>query len=129
TGAGGTSAILLPLQAVADAFGANALALIGAVAVGLMAHGILSGRRNLLDRLEQVSAEYIYGSAQMESSDPLRSAVDAMRETVVRLRETSGSLLGIESAISGLGEQFGRAFDSLDDRLTSIVEQQDERLH
>jgi O6-methylguanine-DNA--protein-cysteine methyltransferase len=126
----GTSTnIMDPLRAVADAFGANALALIGAIAVGLMAHGIGVGRRNLLERLELVSAEYIYGSRQMDSTDPLRSAVDAMRDTVERVRETSGSLLGIESGLVALGQQFAEAFESLDERLTAIIEQQDERLH
>lgn len=118
-----------PLQAVADAFGANALALIGAIAVGIMAHGVAVGRRNLLERLEFVSAEYIYGGRQVDSSDPLRTAVEAMRETVERVRETSGSLLGIESGLSSLGSQFAGAFESLDARLTAIVEQQDQRLH
>lgn len=117
------------LQAVSDAFGANALALIGAIAVGIMAHGVAVGRRNLLERLEFVSAEYIYGGRHVESSDPLRMAVEAMRETVERVRETSGSLLGIESGLSSLGSQFAGAFDSLDARLTAIIEQQDQRLH
>ncbi|HUE96272.1 MAG TPA: hypothetical protein VMN39_06410 [Longimicrobiaceae bacterium] len=126
---GVTGSIVEPLRAVADAFGANALALIGAIAVGLMAHGVAAGRRNLLERLEWVSAEYIYGNRQMDSVDPLRTAVEAMRDTVERVRETSGALLGIEGGLAALGQQFAGAFESLDERLTSIVEQQDERLH
>lgn len=121
--------IVAPLQAVADAFGANALALIGAIAVGIMAHGVAVGRRNLLERLEFVSAEYIYGGRHVDSADPLRMAVEAMHETVERVRETSGSLLGIESGLSSLGSQFAGAFESLDARLTAIIEQQDQRLH
>ena len=121
--------IVDPLRAVADAFGANALALIGAIAIGLMAHGISVGRRNLLERLELVSAEYIYGTRQMDSTDPLRTAVEAMRDTVAQVRETSGFLLGIENGLTSLGQEFAGAFESLDDRLTAIIEQQDKRLH
>jgi methyl-accepting chemotaxis protein len=128
-GTAASGSIVAPLRAVADAFGANALALIGAIAVGLMAHGVAAGRRNLLERLEWVSAEYIYGTRQMDSVDPLRAAVQAMRETVEQVRETSGSLLGIEAGLANLGQEFAHAFDSLDERLTTIVEQQDERLH
>src|SRR5690606_26542758 len=120
-----SGSIVEPLRAVADAFGANALALIGATAGRLMGHGVATGRRNLLERLEWVSAEYIYGTRQMDSVDPLRTAVDAMRETVERVRETSGSLLGIEGGLAALGQQFAGAFESLDERLTMIIEQQD----
>src|SRR5688500_14633345 len=75
-----TSTLIGPLTAVASAFGGNALALVGAIAIGLMAQGIGFGRRNLLERLELVSAEYIYQDGTSSSANPLQAAVTARRE-------------------------------------------------
>jgi hypothetical protein len=118
-----------PLRAVADAFGGNALALVGAIAVGLMAQGLAFGRRNLLERLELVSAEYIYDRRRSGSADPLRVAVETLAETAGEVRDATQSLSGIEGELQGLSEAFREAFDSLNERLTEIVVQQDGMLH
>jgi methyl-accepting chemotaxis protein len=118
-----------PLRAVADAFGGNALALVGAIAVGLMAQGLAAGRRNLLERLELVSAEYIYDRRRSGSADPLRVAVETLADTAGEVREATQSLSGIEGELQGLSEAFREAFDSLNERLTDIVVQQDGMLH
>lgn len=123
------TSIVEPLRAVADAFGGNALALVGAIAVGLMAQGLAAGRRNLLERLELVSAEYIYDRRRSGSADPLRVAVEALAETAGEVREATQSLSGIEGELQGLSEAFREAFDSLNERLTDIVVQQDGMLH
>lgn len=132
---GGTGAanvqtgLVAPLRAVADAFGGNALALVGAIAVGLMAQGLAAGRRNLLERLELVSAEYIYDRRRSGSADPLRVAVEALAETAGEVRDATQSLSGIEGELQGMGDAFREAFDALNQRLTDIVVQQDNLLH
>jgi len=123
------SSLVAPLRAVADAFGGNALALVGAIAVGLMAQGLAAGRRNLLERLELVSAEYIYDRRRSGSADPLRVAVEALAETAGEVRDATQSLSGIEGELQGMGDVFREAFNSLNERLTDIVTQQDDLLH
>lgn len=119
---GGISAISAPLQAVADAFGGNALALIGAIALGLMAQGLAYGRRSLLERLELVSAEYIYSGPGISASNPLEAAVRTLNNTAEEMRSVTGSLLGIESGLEGLGGQFESSFGVLDRRLGEILD-------
>ncbi|HEX2211182.1 MAG TPA: hypothetical protein VHG93_26095, partial [Longimicrobium sp.] len=128
-GGGGTEAITEPLQAVADAFGGNVLALVGAIAAGLMAQGLLMGRRNLLERLELVSTEYLYGGLQVGSADPLTQAVSELRETALQVRDAGYSIAGVESGMNALGEAFGDAFDRLNERLVDLAEQQERTLH
>lgn len=117
------------LQAVSDAFGGNALALIGAIAVGLMAQGIGVGRRHLLERLELASDRYIYGDNSANSADPLRAAIHTLSETAQEIRNSSGALLGIEGGLEALGVEFKSAIRSLDDRLTQILHHQESGLY
>jgi hypothetical protein len=81
-----TTGLVNALSAVASAFGGNALALVGAVAVGLMAQGLSLGRRNLLERLELVSAEYLYGRTVAAEASPLQGAIVALRDTAVQMQ-------------------------------------------
>lgn len=118
-----------PLSAVAGAFGGNALALIGAIAVGLMAQGLGFGRRHLLERLELVSVEYIYGSSTSADASPLQSAVTALRDTAQQFHAASGLMAGIESGLQNLSSEFSTAFESLADRLTDIASRQEEGLY
>ncbi len=118
-----------PLRAVSDAFGGNALALIGAIALGIMAQGLVVGRRNLLERLELVSAEYVYGPQQDTVSDPLAAAVRALQSTAEEVHSTTGQLLGIEAGLDTLGHDFRAALDKLDSRLLQVLEQQEAGLH
>jgi methyl-accepting chemotaxis protein len=127
-GAAGTS-IVGPLRAVADAFGGNALALVGAIAVGLMAQGLAVGRRNLLERLELASAEYIYENRRTHSADPLIAAVETLSATAGEVHEASMAFLGIEGSLEALGDSFRAAFASLNDQLADVMRQQDEMLH
>jgi ABC-type transporter Mla subunit MlaD len=131
TGAGriGTGDITAPLRAVADAFGGNALALVGAIAVGLMAQGVSTGRRNLLERLELVSTEFLYGTLQGGSVDPLVEAVHELNATAESVRQTGTAIAGVEDAIVGLGATFDGAFARLNEQLVEVAERQDEALH
>jgi len=125
----GAADITAPLQAVADAFGGNALALVGAIALGLMAQGLSMGRRNLLERLELVS-ESLYGGLQhTDSADPLTSAINALRDTAESVADAGSAISGVESGMIGLGESFREAFAQLNERLVEVAEQQQKALH
>jgi hypothetical protein len=113
------------LGAVASAFGANALALVGAVAVGLMAQGISLGRRHLLERLELISAEYLYGRNVAADADPLQAAVTALRATATEMHTASGVMSGVEQGLEELSHGFRDAMQGLADRLHDIVAQQE----
>lgn len=126
----GAADIAAPLRAVADAFGGNALALVGAIAVGLMAQGLATGRRNLLERLELVSTEFLYGGLHGGGSvDPLTEAVRELRETAASVRDAGRAIEGLESGMNGLSESFHEAFERLNERLVELTAQQDEALH
>jgi len=126
----GGADIAAPLRAVADAFGGNALALVGAIAVGLMAQGLATGRRNLLERLELVSTEFLYGGLHGGGSvDPLTEAVRELRETASSVRDAGRAIEGLESGMNGLSESFHEAFERLNERLVELTAQQDEALH
>ena len=124
-----TSSLTIPLNAVAGAFGGNALALIGAIAVGLMAQGIGFGRRNLLERIELVSAEYIYGEGTTVDANPLQGAVSALRDTAIQIHAATGMMGGIESGLQGLGSEFRASFNALADRLHDLATRQEEGLY
>jgi hypothetical protein len=121
--------IVGPLRNVADAFGGNALALVGAIAVGLMAQGLSVGRRNLLERLELASAEYIYDNRRTHNADPLLAAVETLSLTAGEVHNASTAFLGIEGSLEALSESFRTAFGSLNDTLSEVMAAQDEQLH
>lgn len=125
----GAGSIVDPLRAVADAFGGNALALVGAIAVGLMAQGLAVGRRNLLERLELASAEYIYDNRRTQNADPLIAAVETLSATAGEVHNASTAFLGIEGSLEALSESFRTAFGSLNDTLSDVMAAQDEQLH
>lgn len=129
-GAGAAAETMMgPLRAVADAFGGNALALVGAIAVGLMAQGLSVGRRHLLERLELASAEYIYDRRRASSADPMIAAVETLAATAREVHEAGTAFLGIEDSLAGLSESFRTSFGSLNDKLADVMTQQDEQLH
>jgi hypothetical protein len=117
-----------PLDTVASAFGANSLALVGAISLGIMAHGISSGRRNLLDRLEFASEPLYRGLVSGEQLDPLRNAIDALRETSATLNDTGQAILQLDGGIADLSDSFGDAFERLHTNLAEISVQQQRAL-
>jgi hypothetical protein len=124
-----TSTLIGPLTAVASAFGGNALALVGAIAIGLMAQGIGFGRRNLLERLELVSAEYIYQDGTSSSANPLQAAVTALRDTANQIHAATGRMTGIEGGLRGLSNEFKTSFEVLSTTLADIADRQEEGLY
>ncbi len=127
--ASGTASLIGPLTAVASAFGGNALALVGAIAIGLMAQGIGFGRRNLLERLELVSAEYLYESGSTSSANPLQAAVTALRDTAHQIHAATGRMTGIESGLRGLSNEFKTSFEVLSTTLADIADRQEDGLY
>lgn len=127
--AASSQGLVRSLQAVAGAFGGNALALIGAIAIGLMAQGVGFGRRNLLERLELVSAEFVYGNDVAADTNPMQAAIVALRETAREMHSASGSMMGIEDGLQGLGTEFRASFNRLADRLHDIAGRQEEGLY
>ena len=127
-GSGVQGSIVGPLRAVADAFGGNAFALVGAIAAGLMAQGLALGRRNLLERLELVSTEFIYDRSQSTSADPLLIAANALKQTAAEMGEAGQSFTGIEAGLNALGTEFRDAFDTFSERLSDLVKEQDARV-
>ncbi len=124
-----TSTLIGPLTAVASAFGGNALALVGAIAIGLMAQGIGFGRRNLLERLELVSAEYIYQDGTSSSANPIQAAVTALRDTANQIHAATGRMTGIEGGLRGLSNEFRTSFEVLSTTLADIADRQEEGLY
>ena len=124
-----TASLTVPLNAIAGAFGGNALALVGAIAVGLMAQGVGFARRNVLERLELVSAEYIYGHGVTADANPLQAAVNALRDTASQIHAATGMMAGIEGGLQALGSDFRSSFNSLADRLHDITARQEEGLY
>jgi hypothetical protein len=121
--------LIRSLNAVAEAFGGNALALVGAIAVGVMAQGIGFGRRNLLERLELVSAEFLYGQNVTADANPMQAAMVALRDTAREMHSASGAMVGIEDQLQQLGREFKSAFDDLANRMHDIAVGQEEALY
>jgi len=124
-----TAALQSALSAVASAFGGNSLALVGAVAVGLMAQGVSLGRRNLLERLELVSMEYVYGHSMASEGSPLQGAVAKLDEAVTEMRNQANAMDGVGGDLRGLSDSFTRSFEKLETRLSSIAAQQEAKLY
>lgn len=121
--------IATPLERVADAFGANSLALVGAIALGLMAQGMATGRRNLLERLEHVSERLYRGIHNTESLDPMTEAVRELGSAARTMHETAESLKNIETGIAQLEGTFKGSFANLNASLVEITDQQERALN
>jgi hypothetical protein len=118
-----------PLTAIAGAFGGNALALVGAIAVGLAAQGVAFGRRNLLERLELVSVEYIYGDETSATSDPMQAAAQSLQASARDLQSLAGTMGGVEGGLETLGVQFRDSFTDLAGHLRELADRQNDTLY
>jgi hypothetical protein len=129
------SAALLakPLGNVAEAFGSNLTALVGAITLGLAAWALSIGRQNMLARLEQSSSLYVY--PKVKRTGPLHQLAGAareigkagagmsaaaaqlggVRETIVN--ELSGVREALVDQLGTLGDSVGDFSASIDDSL------------
>lgn len=128
-GNGSLNTLRVPLIAVEDAFGGNALALVGALALSIAAQGLAFGRRNLLERLELISAEYVYGDETLATADPMQAAVNSLEASARDLRSLSATMTGVESSLTQLGDEFKGALGQLSDDLRDLTDRQHESLY
>jgi hypothetical protein len=128
-GPGTVNALITPLQAIAAAFGGNALALVGAIAVGFAAQGVSFGRRNLLERLELLSAEHIYGSDVSTTTDPIQAAVKSLERTSHEFKGAADTISGVEAGLATLSADLRKSFSSLEEKLALFAEKQDDTLY
>jgi len=124
----GNAAIAGPLETVAAAFGANSLALVGAISLGIIAHGLVAGRRNLLDRMERASEPLYRGVQRGNTLDPLAAAVDALVDTGTSMKQTGASLQHLDAGITNLSATFTDAFERLSQELGQLSVQQQQLL-
>lgn len=124
---GATGALAAPLRAVAEAFGANAVALVGSIALGLLSHGMGQGRRQLLERLEAVSNEYIYPAAtSRDDAKPLVRAVNALGKSSAKIGDLVPTMTMMARNFQGVGDELKSSLSTLGDRIAEITEENKE---
>jgi hypothetical protein len=119
-GTGVTSRIDIPLNAVAEAFGSNSLALVGAIALGLVAQGFVAGRAAFLKRLEIVSDLHIYGGMSASAVQPLEAATRSLEAAALRLADSQGAFEEIANAIHRLEAATNASTGSLQGALADL---------
>jgi hypothetical protein len=112
------------LSGVADAFGANFLALIGAFSLALMSFGATVDRRRLLVDLERVSDDELY-SVLTSSTDAkaFERLVDNLREGIHEIASVGEGLGDLRGAIGDFQSTLGHAIESLETSLTGQFQQ------
>lgn len=112
------NALAVPLARVATAFGANLMALIGAITLGLGAWALSVGRQNMLARLEQASSLYLYPFVKQRGPlDHLAGAAQQIRAAAAGMTSAAGTLTQVNATIS---QELGGVRDSLADQLGSL---------
>ncbi len=91
--AAGSPDLRLALTPVAEAFGANLVALLGSVSLGVIAFGAARSRDDLLLEIEAVSDDRLYiGIDLPTTTEDLRRAVESMSQTATVVADTRGSI-------------------------------------
>jgi hypothetical protein len=125
---GGTGGMVSALQEVAGAFGANSLALVAAIAVGLMSQGVVIGCRHFLERLQAASEPLFQGVTAASSSDPLAKAMEALTGSAEVMSSTAGSIKNLESVVNDLSTTFKDSFQELGRQLQDLALQQEQSM-
>lgn len=125
----GMTAMIRGLEEVAGAFGANSLALVAAISVSLMSQGLSVGRRHFLERLEHASEPLFSGVGAASASDPLTSAMDALKGSAEVMSSTAGSIKNLESVVNDLNTTFRDSFQQLTEQLENLALQQERSMH
>ena len=115
-----------PLKAVGQAFGSNSLALIGAIALGLLSFGYSTAYVAFLERLELVTDDITAGTESGESALPLEAATHALKDGVEGLRETQHIFEDVATAIQGLEQTTEKSFTGLRDALAELASRSDD---
>lgn len=113
------------LNPVADAFGANFLALLGALSLGLAAFGATSERRALLLRLDRFSEFRLYPRLPAgASADALLQAVEEMRHHVDAVSRVGDGIDGLRTGIGTFEKTLSEAIEGLRSSFTHSLRQQ-----
>jgi archaellum component FlaC len=113
------------LDNIASAFGSNLTALIGAIALGLGAYALTSGRQTMLARLEQASSLYIYPRAKRAAvRDEFSRALDSLAAASKDLGGVTAQLESFGDTISDLSTTVSDSLDDTRRTLKALLEQQ-----
>jgi predicted nucleic acid-binding Zn-ribbon protein len=126
TGADDFQVYAAPLAAVAEAFGSNSFALIGAIALGMIAQGFSAGRLLFLERLELVSEEVLYTTGSEAAAQPLVAATLALGKAAKEMKGTQSTFEEIAAALDRLDTTTNDAFANLQGTLAEIGSRSDE---
>lgn len=110
------------LREVASAFGANLNALLGSIALGLVAFALGTGRHSMLARLEQASSLYVYKRVGQTV------ATSNFTAALLELRGASRNLEGIAANLAGLGDSLGGLSETVESSLNRTTETLDQIL-
>ncbi len=108
------------LTIIAQAYGSNSLALIGAIALGIVVQGFSVGRTHFLERLESVSDDMVYSSADFGASAPLEAATQSLENAARSLLDSQMAFEDISDAIGGLERTTHDAFQGLRSSLDGL---------
>jgi methyl-accepting chemotaxis protein len=102
------------LSPVADAFGANFLALLGSLALGIATYGAVAERRRLLHQLERVSERYLYPYV------PVGATGDALERALAEVRLSADTVARVGAGIEGLQTSLGSFEATLRDAIDGL---------
>jgi ribosomal protein S13 len=126
TGAGGQFLTIAPaLAPVADAFGANFLALIGALVMGVIAFGATSERRQFLSVLDRVSEQQLYRLVPVgATASVLERAVQEMARSIQSVGIVGDRIQDLQLDIGKLQGALVDAIGGLQSSFTSSLQRQ-----
>ena len=112
------------LSGVADAFGANFLALIGAFSLAVMSFGATVDRRRLLVDLDRVSDEDLFSViASGTDAQAFELLLGNLREGIHEIATVGEGLGDLRGAIANFQSTLGHAIESLETSLTGQFQQ------
>lgn len=113
------------LAGIAAAFGANFLALLGAVILAVLAFGLAAERRHLLAALEHVSERYLYPLLPAGSDvSALQRAVQDMRLSVNAVELVGDGVRDLQSTIRSLEQTLVDAIGDLQSSFSASLQKQ-----
>jgi hypothetical protein len=116
--------ILDALSGVADAFGANFLALIGAFSLAVMSFGATVDRRRLLVDLDRVLDEDLFSViASGTDAQAFERLVGNLRDGIHEIATVGEGLGDLRGAIANFQSTLGHAIESLETSLTGQFQQ------
>jgi flagellar hook-basal body complex protein FliE len=120
------------LGPVADAFGANFLALLGSFAMGIVAFGAIAERRHFLRNLERVSGSLLYpllpagadATELQKAVEEMRRSVSSVADVGSSIRELHGSIRSFEGALVNAIDDLRTSFSNSLQRQSVTIQQQ-----